>query len=48
VLFRIAADTEKTVDGKPGVRAIKRETLRSFYDGTLFPQLAAKNARPTT
>ena len=35
VFFRIAADTKKTVNGRE-VPAVKRETLRSFYEGTLF------------
>jgi len=41
VLFRIASDTTKTVNGKP-VRAMSREQLRSFYDGTLFERIAAQ------
>lgn len=47
VLFRVASDAEKTVDGKP-VRAMKRATLKSFYDGTLFQQLAEKHERRAT
>jgi hypothetical protein len=41
VLFLVAHDTTKRVNGK-AVRAISRETLKAFYDGTLFPRLAAK------
>jgi hypothetical protein len=41
VLFRVASDTTKTVNGKP-VRAMTRDQLRSFYDGTLFDRIAAR------
>lgn len=41
VLFRVASDTVKTVNGRP-VRAMTRETLQSFYDGTLFERIAAR------
>lgn len=47
VLFRVASDTTKTVNGKP-VRAMTRETLQSFYDGTLFQRIADRRARATT
>jgi peroxygenase len=46
VLFCIAADTTKTVDGQP-VRAMTRATLRRFYDGTLFYDLARRRALVT-
>ncbi|HEX8796804.1 MAG TPA: caleosin family protein [Polyangiaceae bacterium] len=41
VLFRVASDTTKTVNGKP-VPAMTRDALRSFYDGTLFDRIAAR------
>jgi len=41
VLFLVASDTTRTVKGKP-VRALTRETLQSFYDGTLFERIAAR------
>lgn len=44
VLFRVASDTVKTVNGKPA-RAMTRETLQAFYDGTLFERIAARRRR---
>jgi peroxygenase len=41
VLFLVASDTTKTVNGK-SVRALTRDQLRSFYDGTLFDRIAAQ------
>jgi hypothetical protein len=41
VFFCVASDTTKTVGGK-SVRAVRKETLRRFYDGTLFPDLARR------
>jgi hypothetical protein len=41
VLFMVASDTTKTVDGK-SVRAMTRDQLRAFYDGTLFERIAAR------
>ena len=43
VLFLVAADTRKTVNGME-VTAMKKETLRSFYDGTLFFALEQRRA----
>lgn len=37
VLFLVASDTTKA-----GRRAMTRDTLRSFYDGTLFERIAAR------
>jgi hypothetical protein len=37
----VAADTRKTVGGK-SVPAVRKETFRRFYDGTLFPDLARR------
>jgi hypothetical protein len=42
VLFCLAADTTKAVGGK-SVPALRKETLRRFYDGTLFPELARRH-----
>lgn len=47
VLFRVASDTTKTVNGKP-VPAISRDTMKAFYDGTLFQRIADRRARATT
>lgn len=41
VLFCVAADTTKTVGGRP-VPAMARATLRGFYEGTLFFDLARR------
>jgi hypothetical protein len=41
VFFCVAADTRKTVGGK-SVPAVRKETFRRFYDGTLFPDLARR------
>jgi hypothetical protein len=41
VFFCVATDATKTVDGKP-VPAVRKETFRRFYDGTLFPDLARR------
>jgi hypothetical protein len=41
VFFCVAADTRKTVNGK-SVPAVRKETFRRFYDGTLFPDLARR------
>jgi hypothetical protein len=41
VFFCVAADTRKTVNGA-SVPAVRKETLRRFYDGTLFPDLARR------
>jgi hypothetical protein len=45
LLLKLAADRTKVVNGKTEP-AISRERLQSFYDGTLFYQLAAKNGHP--
>jgi peroxygenase len=39
LFFCVAADTEKREDGKT-VPAIRRATLRSFYEGDLLPRVA--------
>ncbi len=39
VLFRVAADTTKTVAGRE-VPAMSRRRLAAFYDGSLFEELA--------
>jgi hypothetical protein len=44
VFFLVAADAEKNVGGKR-VPAVKRETLRRFYDGTLFHDIARRRAQ---
>jgi hypothetical protein len=41
VFFRVAADTRKTMNGRE-VAAVKKETLRSFYGGTLFDEIAER------
>jgi hypothetical protein len=41
VLFCVAADTTKTVGGKRA-RGMRKATLRGFYDGTLFYDLARR------
>lgn len=41
LFFCLAADTTKLVNGKP-VAAVRKETMRAFYDGTLFPQIVRK------
>jgi hypothetical protein len=41
LFFCLAADTTKLVDGKP-VPAVRKETMRAFYDGTLFPQIVRR------
>jgi hypothetical protein len=41
VFFCVAADATKKVGGKT-VPAVRKETLRKFYDGTLFPDLARR------
>jgi hypothetical protein len=41
VFFCVAADTTKQVGGRP-VPAVRKETFRRFYDGTLFPDLARR------
>ncbi len=41
VFFLVAADTRKAVNGKE-VAAVKRATLRAFYDGTLFYEIAQR------
>lgn len=41
VLFCVAADTTKTV-GRKRVPAMRKATLRGFYDGTLFHDLARR------
>lgn len=46
LLLAVGADkTELDAAGKP-IPAISRGRLQSFYDGTLFYQLAAKNGHP--
>ncbi len=47
VLFRVASDTTKTVNGKQ-VPAISRDAMKAFYDGTLFQRIADRRARATT
>ena len=44
VFFRVAADTRKTVNGRE-VAAVKKETLRSFYGGTLFDEICGAATR---
>jgi hypothetical protein len=41
VFFCVAADTTKKVNGR-AMPAVRKETLRKFYDGTLFPDLARR------
>jgi hypothetical protein len=41
VFFCVASDTTKIVDGC-AVLAVKKETLRRFYEGTLLPELARR------
>jgi hypothetical protein len=41
VFFCVAADTTKQV-GSSKVPAVRKETFRKFYDGTLFPDLARR------
>jgi hypothetical protein len=41
LFFCVAADTTKVVDGRR-VDAVRKETLRRFYDGTLFHDLARR------
>lgn len=41
VFFCVAADATKRVGDKT-VPAVRKETLRRFYDGTLFPDLARR------
>jgi hypothetical protein len=41
LFFCLAADTTKFVDGR-AVPAVRKETLRAFYDGTLFPQIVRR------
>ena len=41
VFFCVAADTSKRV-GSRTVPAVRKETFRRFYDGTLFPDLARR------
>jgi hypothetical protein len=41
VFFCVASDTTKRVNGKD-VPAVRKETFRQFYDGTLFPNLARR------
>jgi hypothetical protein len=41
VFFCVAADTSKRV-GARTVPAVRKETFRQFYDGTLFPSLARR------
>jgi hypothetical protein len=43
VFFCVASDTTKSVDGRPAP-AVTKETLRRFYEGTLFPELARRRA----
>ncbi len=44
VLFVVAADQVKVVDGKR-VPAMSKARLQSFYDGTLFYEIAHARAR---
>jgi hypothetical protein len=44
VFFLVAADARKSARGKE-VAAVKKETLRSFYDGTLFYEIARRRAK---
>jgi hypothetical protein len=41
LFFCVAADSTKVVGGRV-VDAVRRETLRRFYNGTLFPDLARR------
>ena len=41
VFFCVAADTTKTVGGR-SVPAVTKRTMRAFYDGTLFYNLARR------
>jgi hypothetical protein len=41
LFFCVGADTTKVAGGR-AVAAVSRETLRRFYDGTLFPDLARR------
>jgi hypothetical protein len=41
VFFCVAADTTKKV-GSRSVPAVRKDTFRKFYDGTLFPELARR------
>ncbi|MGO9837537.1 MAG: caleosin family protein [Polyangiaceae bacterium] len=41
VFFCVASDTTKVSDGRV-VDAVTRDTLRRFYEGTLFPDLARR------
>jgi hypothetical protein len=41
VFFCVASDTTKRV-GARSVPAVRKETFRRFYDGTLFPNLARR------
>lgn len=43
LLLQLAADGKETVNGKE-VGSISRARMQAFYDGTLFPQLAAERA----
>jgi hypothetical protein len=45
VLFLVASDVRVKVGGRGEVRAMTRERLRSFYDGTLFDQIATTPRR---
>jgi hypothetical protein len=41
LFFCVAADSTKVVGGR-AFEAVRKETLRRFYDGTLFPDLARR------
>lgn len=43
VFFCVASDATKTVGGRP-VNAVTKATLRRFYEGTLFPDIARRRA----
>ena len=41
LFFCLTADTTKLVGGRP-VPAVRKETMRAFYEGTLFPQIVRR------